>query len=355
MRPNQPPSGSPPGNQPRHPIGVVARRTGLKPDLIRAWERRYGAVEPGRSDTRRRFYSDADIRRLLLLRQVVKTGRGIGQVAHLSNPELEALIAEEPAATAAPGAAASPAAPAPAGEGAEPFLGACLAATQRLDVGELERQLERASVVMSRVNLLERLLVPLMHRIGDLWSDGTLRPIHEHLASSVVRTFLGNMSTAYVPEAGAPQLVVTTPARQLHELGALIVAATAAHEGWRVTYLGPNLPPEEIAAAVFQKGARAVALSVTYPPDDPMLPEELRRIRRLLGPDIDLLVGGQSAGGYAAALHEVGAHSAETLAELRRALNELRRRATDTAAASGTAAGDYPYQAGSGNGSSSTH
>ncbi|HEX2641734.1 MAG TPA: cobalamin-dependent protein [Thermoanaerobaculia bacterium] len=355
MRPNQPPSGDHPGQQPRHPIGVVARRTGLKPDLIRAWERRYGAVEPGRSDTRRRFYSDADIRRLLLLRQVVKTGRGIGQVAHLANPELEALIAEEPGAS--PGPAAPAAFAAAAGdEGVEPFLSACLAAAQRLEVGEIERQLERASVAMSRLNLLEKLLVPLMHRVGDLWQDGTLRPVHEHLASSVVRTFLGNMSNAYLPEPGAPQLIVTTPARQLHELGALIVAATAAHEGWRVTYLGPNLPPEEIAAAVFQKRARAVALSVTYPPDDPMLSEELRRIRRLLGPEIEILVGGRSADGYAAALHEIGARGSDTLADLRRALNDLRRKAVEAVSSAKIEPdGDYPFQAGDGNGSSSTH
>src|SRR5215208_6750074 len=89
-------------NAPRHPIGVVARRTGLKPDLIRAWERRYGAVEPGRSDTRRRFYSDADIERLQLLRRVVRTGHGIGQVAGLSNQELLALAAQDEPAGAAP-------------------------------------------------------------------------------------------------------------------------------------------------------------------------------------------------------------------------------------------------------------
>ena len=80
---------------PRHPIRVVARRTQLKPDLIRAWERRYAAIEPGRSASRRRYYSDAEIERLQLLRRVVRTGHGIGQVARLSNAELEALLAEE--------------------------------------------------------------------------------------------------------------------------------------------------------------------------------------------------------------------------------------------------------------------
>src|SRR3954469_3779400 len=90
----------PSSSEPRHPIGVVARRTGLKPDLIRAWERRYGAVEPGRSETRRRFYSDDDIERLLLLRRAVNPGRGISQVASLSNAELGALIDAEPIAPA---------------------------------------------------------------------------------------------------------------------------------------------------------------------------------------------------------------------------------------------------------------
>src|SRR3954468_15875110 len=319
---------TPPGSSsslPRHPIGVVARRTGLKPDLIRAWERRYGGVAPGRSETRRRFYSDEDIERLLLLRRVVHTGRGISQVANLSNAELEALIEAEPAP-----AAYAPAGPPPAGDNldevAEAFLGRCLAAAQRLDVHEMEMELDRASVLFSRTHLIERVLVPLMRRIGDLWHQGMLRPIHEHMASAVVRSFLGGMSGACQPEISAPHLVVTTPARQRHELGALLAAATAAGEGWQVTYLGPDLPPEEIAAAALQKGARAVALSITYPPDDPMLVEDLRRLRRLLGPHTLLIVGGRASLAYSAILQEIGALRLEDLAGLRRELHGVRTR-----------------------------
>ncbi|HYG62988.1 MAG TPA: MerR family transcriptional regulator [Thermoanaerobaculia bacterium] len=317
---------------PRHPIGVVARRTGLKPDLIRAWERRYGAVEPGRSDTRRRFYSDADIERLLLLRRVVGTGRGIGQVAGLPNAQLEELLAQEPG-RAEPAAQAQgtvlPAPPAmplvgPPGDGAEPFLTLCLSAAQRLDVRDLEMQLERASVALSRPQLMEKLLVPLMHRIGDLWQQGALRPVHEHMASAVVRSFLGGLRSAGGSEATAPHLVATTPARQLHELGALIAAATAASEGWQITYLGPDLPPEEIAAAALQKGARAVALSLTYPPDDPMLMDELRRLRRLLPSGTEIVVGGRAAPGYHALLQEIGARAVRDMEELRRELRALR-------------------------------
>lgn len=317
---------SPPGSSssvPRHPIGVVARRTGLKPDLIRAWERRYGAVAPGRTETRRRFYSDEDIERLLLLRRVVSSGRGISQVANLSNPELETLIEAEPPRPAAYAQTAPPAAE-EIDEVAEAFLNRCLGAAQRLDVREMELELDRASVLFSRTHLIERVLVPLMRRIGDLWHQGALRPIHEHMASSVVRSFLGGMSGAYHPEISAPHLVVTTPARQRHELGALLAAATAAGEGWQVTYLGPDLPPEEIAAAALQKGARAVALGITYPPDDPMLIDDLRRLRRLLGPHVLLIVGGRACPAYSAALQEIGALRMEDLASLRRALQGMR-------------------------------
>jgi len=309
---------------PRHPIGVVSRRTGLKPDLIRAWERRYGAVAPGRSETRRRFYSDEDIERLLLLRRVVNTGRGISQVAGLSNPELEALIQAEPSPARTYAQPVQATSTGNLDEVAEAFLNRCLAAAQRLDVREMEIELDRASVLFSRTHLLERLLVPLMRRIGDLWHQGTLRPIHEHMASSAVRSFLGSLQGAYDPEISAPHVVVTTPARQRHELGALLAAATAAGEGWQVTYLGPDLPPEEIAAAALQKGARAVALSITYPPDDPMLMDDLRRLRRLLDAQTALIVGGRACPAYGAALQEIGAVQVDDLAGLRSELQTLR-------------------------------
>lgn len=303
----------------RHPIGVVARRTGLKPDLIRAWERRYGAIAPGRTETRRRLYSDDDVARLLLLKRVVDTGRPIGQVAALSGPELESLLDGEPLLRPS----SSLLVPV-ADEAAEELLQACLAAARRLEVTELELLLERASLRLGRVALVDRLLAPLLWRIGDLWRQGELRPSHEHMASAVVRSFLGGLSGLHDAPATAPSLLVTTPPRQRHELGALMVAATAAAEGWRVTYLGPDLPAEEIAAAAREKGSRAVALSVVHPPDDALLPDDLRRLKRLLPSGVELIVGGRAAGSYAPVLAEIGARHLEDLGALRPALEALR-------------------------------
>ncbi|HVG09832.1 MAG TPA: MerR family transcriptional regulator [Thermoanaerobaculia bacterium] len=311
----------------RHPIGVVSRRTGLKPDLIRAWERRYGAVAPGRTDTRRRFYSDADISRLLLLKRVVDTGRSISQVANLSNEELDSLV--EPGKPAPAHAAGDPSGgpfggPSGGDTAADLYLELCLSAARRLEVGELELHLQRASVALSRAILLDKLLVPLLRRVGELWQDGEMRPTHEHVASAVVRSFLGGMYHAYDIPATAPHLIATTPQRQRHELGALMVAAVAAGEGWRATYLGPDLPSEEIAAAATEKGAQAVALSLIYPPDDPGLADDLRRLRRLLSPSTVLLAGGRACSAYGAVLDEIGAIRVPDLPTLRRELDRLR-------------------------------
>ena len=79
----------------RHPIRVVARRTGLSPELLRVWEKRYGAVEPGRTKTGRRVYSDKDIERLSLIRKVTLSGRRVGEVSALPIEALEALSHED--------------------------------------------------------------------------------------------------------------------------------------------------------------------------------------------------------------------------------------------------------------------
>jgi DNA-binding transcriptional MerR regulator/methylmalonyl-CoA mutase cobalamin-binding subunit len=300
-------------NDPRHPIRVVARRTGLKPDLIRAWERRYGAVAPGRSATRRRFYSDAEIDRLALLSRVVRAGHTISQVAQLPNAELEELIARDASSQA-------PAAEPTDRTGA--WMASCLSAVQRLDPCDLEASFHRASVELSAPELLDNLLAPLLEAIGEQWRVGTLRPYHEHMASAVIRSFLGTTRGDISPLA--PVFLAATPARQRHEIGALLATASAAAVGWRVLYLGPDLPPEEIAAAALHQGARVVALSLVYPPDDALLRDELRRLRRLTGPNVEMIVGGRASAAYADTLREIGALRLDDLRELRQRLEAVR-------------------------------
>jgi len=306
-----------------HPIQVAARRTGLSPHVLRVWERRYGAVAPHRDTANHRFYSDADIERLQLLQRGITMGRAIGQIARLSTEDLRALVAGD-VRESKPVRRDAAAAPSALQSDCAALYERCCDATARMDSDALERTLQLARVTISRTALMESVIVPLMDDIGVRWHGGALRPAHEHVATAVVRTFLGNVCSSHDLSEDAPRIVIGTPAGQWHEIGALVVAATAAAEGWRVTYLGPNLPAEDVAAAALACGAIAVSLSVVYPADDVRLHGEFEQLRRGLGPGIALLVGGRAAGAYRATVEAVDGVVIEDLAALRRGLEALR-------------------------------
>jgi DNA-binding transcriptional MerR regulator/methylmalonyl-CoA mutase cobalamin-binding subunit len=303
----------------QHPIKSVARRTGLSAHVIRIWEKRYGAVEPERTDTNRRLYSQEQIERLTLLRELKQAGQSIGQVAKLTTPKLRQLALELVGSNSNAG---RPPARVPA---ADSSLEACLAAIKALDSLALEEELKRAATALGALGLLQRVVAPLAQTIGDLWRDGTLTAAHEHFASAVIRVSLGHAAKPFGGMEHAPVLVVATPAGQIHELGALLVGATAANFGWHVTYLGASLPAAEIAGAARQNRAQAVALSLVYPEDDPGLAGELTRLREFLPAEVPLLVGGRAMPAYRKLLENIRAVPLENLADLGSALDDLRK------------------------------
>lgn len=308
-------------DEPRHPIQVVTRRTGLSPDVLRAWERRYEAVTPERTSTRRRLYSDRDIERLKLLKRATDGGRSIGQVAGWSDADLRSLVLEDRSADAARVAAV----PEPGSEThALAVRAAAIQAIETLDGRQLQQTLETASLLMSPSELTETVVVPVMRTVGERWANGELGIAHEHLASAIVRNLLSGMVLSRNLPGTGPGIVVGTPTGQFHEMGGLVVAATAASAGWDVTYLGADLPHAAIASAVAETKARAVALSITHPGDDPNLPEELRALRASLPVRTVLLIGGLAAASYAEAMADTGALFLQNTGSLRTILASLR-------------------------------
>lgn len=351
-----------------HPIQVVSRLTGLSPHVIRVWEKRYGAVRPRRTGTNRRQYSDAEVERLRLLARATDAGHKIGMIARLELPALADLVQRITSDEDGGGGASrddsddgirgrggpdrrGPGSDAAgwagtlgrsrheggeagglvavgdgvvAPETAARLVRESLEAVRRLDVSGLVRGLERGAACFGRNGVLQRLVCPLSHTIGDLWQSGELTAAHEHFASVQIREFLTRHSRPFATEDGAPRVVVATPPGQLHELGALMVSAVAAHHGWLPLYLGTALPAAELAGAATQNGARAVCLSVVYPADDPQLPEELAELRRLLPAEVRILVGGRGASGYDTVLRSIGALTPRNLDELAGRLREIR-------------------------------
>jgi DNA-binding transcriptional MerR regulator/methylmalonyl-CoA mutase cobalamin-binding subunit len=301
-------------------IGTVSKRSGVKSDLVRAWERRYQAVTPTRTSGGHRVYTDQDIARLKLLNQATGHGHSISQIAQFSLDELKKLLQQEDAYSQISHTALM------TGDKkflAEDYIEKCYATVLAFDARALESHFENAIVELGSEAFIEELLTPLLSRIGERWKTGELRPIHEHMTSSVIRSLTYILRNNNPCPDNAPRMIVSTPIGQLHELGALLAAIMAELNGWQVTYLGANLPAEEIAAAVKYTHARAVTISISFNAGDHIIPKEIRRLRKLIGNNIALIVGGRSACHYEAVLDEVGVLKIQSYEHFRVILNEL--------------------------------
>jgi MerR family transcriptional regulator, light-induced transcriptional regulator len=302
---------------PRHPVRLVANRTGLSPHVLRAWERRYGVVAPHRSQGGQRLYSDQDVERLRQLRQLTGKGHSISRIATLSLAELERLEEQEPPAPPIPSAGRVD------GSEAAELVDEALGAVRALDADELQAVLQRAAVTLGGPMFLDEVVAPAVEAVGDGWAGGSLSVAQEHMSSAVFRRVLEWLVGVYRVEGDAPRLAVATPPGQVHEIGALMVAACAAAEGWGITYLGPDLPVADLLAAARDTGARAIALSIVYSSDDEKLLAALRATRAGLAEGTPLLVGGAAASGLREPLEDSGAVVLDSLPELRARLREL--------------------------------
>lgn len=299
-------------------IRLVSERTGLTPHVIRAWEKRYQAVVPQRSSTNRRLYCDDNVQRLQFLKSLTDAGYTISRVANLNSDELSELAQKEASGFSRLSMNRGRATRQPT---VDNYYDKCLAAVINLDPDGLEKALDQAAIDLTRPTLLKDVVVPLFEEIGILWQNGYLKIINEHMATLVTRTFLLNLLRATEIPDSSPKIVIATTVGQWHDIGALTVALTAAEYGWHPLYYGPNLPAEEIAAAVKQSSASAVAISITHLLDQHSLSEELRKLRRYVGKDVALFMGGQSVGNSAHILEAVNAKYIASFEQLIKELN----------------------------------
>lgn len=309
---------------PRFPIRIAARRAGVSVDALRAWERRYRAVSPARTEGEQRLYSEADVERLALLRELTDAGHSISAIAGVSSDELRRLRATmgEPGRSAKAPAASS----LPTGEGTVPsdaphVLRACLRAVRSQDSEAVYRLLQREAFRQTTLGFLEEIATPLMRRVGDDWAAGHLSEAQERLASGALRRVLG-VVLQYLRiddrdrDAAAPpavRVLTTTLAGERHELGALMAAAVAADLGCDVTYPGADLPAPALAAAARRARSEIVALSLLDGSAPRLAQRELGALRDLLPARAQIVVGGASAALLDDVLEPLGAARVDSL------------------------------------------
>lgn len=198
-----------------------------------------------------------------------------------------------------------------------------LAAIKSFDAAGLQQTLNRASTELSRPVFLRQTVAPLIEQIGIYWQSGQIEAIQEHLATAVIRTFLGNLLRTKALGKNARRIVFTTPPAELHELGALLAAVTADYQGWGAIYLGPSLSSNAIARAVTLSRARAVGLSIVYREGPYALEAELKKLRLLLPREVALIAGGRAVPACRSVLNEIGAIQLQDLSGLGKVLDTL--------------------------------
>ena len=265
--------------QTRYPIRAVAKITGLSLDTLRAWERRYQAVVPERSD-RGRQYGPAQIERLLLLGQLVHKGHAIGGIASLPDQELKNLLAQPGQTTLEPG-------PAP------DILAPILSAIESFDSARAGDELSRLAAVFRPRDFVYEVAVPLMREVGKRFHDGTLLIAQEHMVSELLRNLLGSMIRLFRPSSRAIKMVLATPATEAHEFGILAAAMLASMAGIEPVYLGPDLPALEIATAARRVDAQMILLGITVITETTA--DEVRSLAAAMPEAGELWVGGASS------------------------------------------------------------
>ena len=239
-----------------HRIHRVAKLTGLSKDVIRVWERRYGLVKPSRSSNRYREYNDEEVALLRFVKGQIDQGVPIGTLAAEGH---DALITRMRALT--PLVEESP-------KPHDRLLDDLIGLLDPLDKVGFERKLNGAVAVIPFEEALQRILLPLQTRIGELWHEGRLNIAVEHYVTKLVQQKLFSVMNQLPTHEAGPRVLIACPSGEMHEIGAQAVAYIAASRGCHVHYLGPNLPASALQMFCDLIKPHLVLLSLTEIPTE---------------------------------------------------------------------------------------
>jgi DNA-binding transcriptional MerR regulator len=260
----------------------VAQATGLTVETLRAWERRYGIIEPKRDDSGHRMYTAWDVSRLRRLRETTDRGHPISKIAHLSDEDLACLLSDRAADHAVSAAARA-------------FVERIMAAVEGYRTEECDTAISMAFALLPVDDVVRDVLSPVLRETGERWHRGEFTVAQERLLSSSVRRLVGGLLNTFSGLAHGETVVFATVSGEQHELGILMYAALAASRKLRALYLGADLPPREIADLARRSGAAAVAISLIMPEEINLSLQQLAILRDALPPETEIWIGGAAS------------------------------------------------------------
>ena len=265
-----------------YPISAAAKLTGIPLDTLRAWERRYRAVIPKRSE-RGRVYSEEQVKRLVLLRQAVQQGHSIGQVAGVGDRQLRELLDKSSSLSARGPVNVS---------ASQEVLTPILQALDRFDYAATDREINRLAAAMaSPRDFVHQAALPLMRTIGERWHAGKCSIAQEHMLTNLLSALLASLVRTYSPSNPPARALLATPSNERHAFPTLAAAMLTAIGGLGVIYLGTDLPAADIVLAARKSEADIVLLSLSTTPGPETL-EEINHMARKLPRSSALWLGG---------------------------------------------------------------
>jgi DNA-binding transcriptional MerR regulator/methanogenic corrinoid protein MtbC1 len=270
-------------------IKHAAEMVGVSVATLRAWQRRYRVVNPGRSDAGYRLYRDDDIAVLRRMQALVASGWSPKEASRAAVAG-EAAPAEIPAEVPADLGQYQPRRSrwASGRDKAAPDL---VAAATALDPFAASRMLDEGFATSSFEQLVDSWLLPELARLGTAWADGRVTVAGEHMVAAAVQRRLSAAFDAAGEESRRSPLVLTgLPPGSRHELGIISFATAARRQGLAVLHMGPDLPLSDWLSAVERQRPDAVVLAVPTPGD---LAPAVELVRGLLARQTLVALGGQ--------------------------------------------------------------
>lgn len=295
-----------------HRIHRVAKLTGLSKDVIRVWERRYGLVKPSRSSNRYREYSDEEVALLRFVKAQMEQGATIGGLAAEGH---DALVARMRLATPSSPEEHTP---------HERLLDELIGSLDPLDKAAFERKLNGAVAVIPFEEALQRILLPLQQRIGELWHEERLNVAVEHYVTKLVQQKLFSVMNQLPVNEFGPRVLIACPQGETHEIGAQAVAYIAANRGCHVYYLGANLPTADLAAFCERIAPDLVLLSFTESQTEETALQRLKALEPVAR-RWPVAIGGRGARTMSHLLHERNIQLLDDLPSLHSRLLQLTR------------------------------
>lgn len=251
--------------------------TGIKAHTIRIWEKRYGIVEPARTDTNIRYYDDEDLKRLLNVSILNRHGFKISEITKLSTQEIAEKILQVTVQSV----------------NVDNYIESLVIAMIELNEEQFDKTLTSLIIKMGFEDAVLKVLYPLFERIGVLWQVGSIVPAQEHFISALIRqkmiVAIDGITAPRKPEGKT--CVLFLPENEWHELGLLFCSYLLKKAGHHVVYLGQNVPVGNIQMVVKKHPVRFLITQL-------VAGRSVEEINGLLGflsaqfPEHKVLVGG---------------------------------------------------------------